>query len=687
VAISATVNDVARDALAGSCSCSFRLGYPPSLSIAFLDPASAPLVGQGIGIYEDADRLFGGTIDEVVQRLYSGYSGNKILYEVRAAGWEQRLQKRLMHPASTTADPSTTFASWSGTCDTSGTALAWVSGDRFDLNFTGTKVTINGSTYTVASVASPTAATLATSAGTQSGVAWSWQMTAGNIVRSVIANFANGEGFTLQTVDDGETLEKEVFDHSWTVAAVLDRMAKSSNKIWYIEPDKDFYFTARNTRSAPVAITTSNTLREAWDCRTTREEVQNAHYRRISFGAVAQNEAVLAGDDTARTFYLDHPAHLVESGNLRLDDGVWDASIGNRDAPASDTGYDFYWALGEYAITQDTAVSKTVSGASNEEPIEITTTAAHGLKSGHLVLLASVGGNTAANGRFRIDVTATDKFTIRGSVGNGAYTSGGTVEANQTLTSTESLVLYYREMGGDIISAVDATDQSNRATTEGTSGKYEAFEDDSSSVDAVGAQEFANNIVGARTPDIIQAQFATETTLGLRVGQMADVTNSRYGLSSAQILIDEITLRDIDGQYFRQTVRGNDGVYLDGWREYFAALRNRKSGGGSVSIVSSSASAAGSGGGGAGSTTVEQHSLATSTTVISSPGVPGDGDQLIKVIDQDATGGRQITWASDFAGDTPVDISTIASTRSIFHFIGYGSKWRMVARQTERTTT
>lgn len=665
----------------------FRLGYPPTLNVSFVDPAAAPAVGQGIGIYEDATRLFGGTIDEVVQRLFSTYSAAKIEYQVRAVGWEQRAQKRLMHPASTTSDPSTTFAAWSGTCDTSGTSVTWVSGDRFDKNFIGTKVTINASTYTVSAVSSPTAATITSSAGTHSGVAWSWQANYGNIVRSVVTNFLNGEGFTLQTIDDGEAFEKEVFDESWTVAAVLDRCAKSSNKIWYIEPDKDFYFTARNTRSAPVSITVSNTLRESWECRTTREEAQNAHYRRISWGAVAQQEAVLAGDNSARTFYLDHPAYLVESGNLRLDDGVWDASFGNRDAPASDTGYDFYWALGEYAITQDTAVSKSVSGASDEEPIEITTSAAHGLKSGHLVLIDSVGGNTAANGRWRVDVTGPDKFTLRGSVGNGWYTSGGTVVANQTLTGTESVVLYCRDMGGDIVSAVDSSDQATRATVEGTSGKYEAFEDDSQSIDATGAQEFANNIIGARAPDIIQVQFQTGETLGLRVGQIADVTNSRYGLSSAQILIDEITIRDVEGQFFRQTVRGNDSVYLDGWREWFAALRNRKSGGGGVSIISSSASAAGSGGGGGGTSTVEHHDLTSPTTAITSPGVPGDGDQLTKIIDQDATGGRQITWHADFASDTPVDISTIASTRSIFWFIGYDTKWRMVARQTERTTT
>jgi len=593
MAISATVNDVARDALVGSGSLTWRLGYPPQANLAFLDPASAPAVGQSVGAFEDADRLFGGTIDEVTQELWSSYTGNKILYRVRAVGWEQRLQKRLMKPAASIAAPGTTYLAWSGTCDTSGTAVTWVSGDRFDPNFVGSKLAINSTLYTVSAVASPTAATLSATAGTQTGVAFAWPMNCGNIFRSVVTNFADGEGFTLETIDDGETLEKEVYDHSWTVAAVLDRLAKASNKIWYSDPDKGLYFTARTGTAAPVAITVSNTLRESWECRTTREEAQNAHYRRVSFQAFAQKEAVLPGDASARVFYLDHPAALVESGLLRTVDGVLEATFGSRDAAAGDVGYDFYWGLGEYGITQDAALSVNVSAASNDTPIEITTASAHGLKTGHRVTIAAVDGNSAANGTWRIDVTAADKFTLRGSEGNGAYTSGGTVAANTTLTADDSIVVFYRDAGGDIVSAVDASDQSTRGTVEGSSGKYEIFEDDSQSVDAVGAQEFANNIVGARAPNIIQARFQTETTLGLRVGQLASVTNSRYGLSAAQMLIEEITARDVDGQYWRCSHSAIDAVYLDGWREWFAQRKTRTGAAAPVSVTSSSAASTG----------------------------------------------------------------------------------------------
>lgn len=74
------------------------------------------------------------------------------------------------------------------------------------------------------------------------------------------------------------------------------------------------------------------------------------------------------------------------------------------------------------AAKRDTGV---VTGATDADPIEITS-AAHGLTTGTLVTVASVGGNTAANGDFTVTRTGADTFTLDDSEGSGAYTSGGT---------------------------------------------------------------------------------------------------------------------------------------------------------------------------------------------------------------------------------------------------------------------
>ena len=67
----------------------------------------------------------------------------------------------------------------------------------------------------------------------------------------------------------------------------------------------------------------------------------------------------------------------------------------------------------------------TVTGATNASPIVITSTA-HGLVTGTRVTVVDVLGNTAANGAFAITVLTANTFSLTGSTGNGAYTSGGT---------------------------------------------------------------------------------------------------------------------------------------------------------------------------------------------------------------------------------------------------------------------
>ena len=61
-----------------------------------------------------------------------------------------------------------------GTCNTSGTTVTWVSGGKWWGVMVGGTITINGVPYTIASITSSTVLVLTSSAGTQSGVAWSF---------------------------------------------------------------------------------------------------------------------------------------------------------------------------------------------------------------------------------------------------------------------------------------------------------------------------------------------------------------------------------------------------------------------------------------------------------------------------------------------------------------------------------
>lgn len=73
--------------------------------------------------------------------------------------------------------------------------------------------------------------------------------------------------------------------------------------------------------------------------------------------------------------------------------------------------------------------SVSITNATNATPIVITA-AGHGLVDGQQVVIASVGGNIAANGTWVADVLSSSTFGLVGSAGSGGYTAAtGTMQA------------------------------------------------------------------------------------------------------------------------------------------------------------------------------------------------------------------------------------------------------------------
>lgn len=85
-------------------------------------------------------------------------------------------------------------------------------------------------------------------------------------------------------------------------------------------------------------------------------------------------------------------------------------------------------------------VTGSITGATNASPIVITSLG-HGLSTGDAVTIADVGGNTAANssGGWFITVVDADSFSLDGSTGDGAYTSGGTWTSSSPASSSLSI--------------------------------------------------------------------------------------------------------------------------------------------------------------------------------------------------------------------------------------------------------
>jgi hypothetical protein len=83
----------------------------------------------------------------------------------------------------------------------------------------------------------------------------------------------------------------------------------------------------------------------------------------------------------------------------------------------------------------------SISSASNTSPIAIGTKTPHGLQTGAQVSISGVLGNTAANGTFTITVTDPRTFTLNGSNGNGAWTSGGMVVPSYDPATIQAIFL------------------------------------------------------------------------------------------------------------------------------------------------------------------------------------------------------------------------------------------------------
>lgn len=89
-----------------------------------------------------------------------------------------------------------------------------------------------------------------------------------------------------------------------------------------------------------------------------------------------------------------------------------------------------------------------IDGATNANPIAITTSATHNLATGDLVTIAGVAGNTNANGTWTITKTGTKTFTLNGRAGNANYTgssndfwgSCGTVACNREIDKYDAVI-------------------------------------------------------------------------------------------------------------------------------------------------------------------------------------------------------------------------------------------------------
>lgn len=107
-------------------------------------------------------------------------------------------------------------------------------------------------------------------------------------------------------------------------------------------------------------------------------------------------------------------------------------------------------------------------GASNASPIVITTASAHGLVAGQAVVIAGVGGNTAANGTWEVAASpapTSTTFALLNSTGNGAWTSGGTVNPINKYRQAITSVTVNPAVGGGVTGVTNVTNPTITTST------------------------------------------------------------------------------------------------------------------------------------------------------------------------------------------------------------------------------
>lgn len=186
-------------------------------------------------------------------------------------------------------------------------------------------------------------------------------------------------------------------------------------------------YTSGGTASKPVDITTTYGTAEVEDLT----HAQSADTLYLGHGDFA----------TAKLTRSSHTSWTLSNADIR--NGPF------RTINTDDTHY----------LSVAVSGSATVSGATQANPVVITTSAAHGFLEGATVTFSGVGGMTNINSNKYIarNVTATtlelwsEAFATTNGTAFGAFTSGGTVSASETsfgtispgtkvtLTSTDSL--------------------------------------------------------------------------------------------------------------------------------------------------------------------------------------------------------------------------------------------------------
>jgi len=186
--------------------------------------------------------------------------------------------------------------------------------------------------------------------------------------------------------------------------------------------------------------------------------------RRAVHGATStfpDNNYTISLDETTRHFTFSTEApnmmHAVVGTSTANVGAAWTPLVGEA------LPFAHHYKVGDILTAKRPTLSSTaggtkpITGATNATPI-VVTAAAHGLANGDNVTIQFVVGNTASNGTWFVTGITANTFNLVGSVGNGAYISGGEWWTNVSLvTATQKPSAIYTVVVKEVWDAGTAT--------------------------------------------------------------------------------------------------------------------------------------------------------------------------------------------------------------------------------------
>lgn len=266
-------------------------------------------------------------------------------------------------------------------------------------------------------------------------------------------------------------------------------------------------------------------------------------------------------------------------------------------------------------------------------------------------------------GEFGVNHTGKDFYWIRN--GYGVFN-----QDHATLTGAQTLAVTYQAPSSNVARKSLAAEIAARATAEGNSGKHEAVDEQRNIPTLAALEAIADGDLEQWGAIPTKVSFGTRTS-GLEIGHRISINVTKLGIN-ASYLVESLDLDWVKAatDFFVYRAACTDVEQFGSRTGYFEKLLEMaRIGAGPTQVTEETPVGV--------RHYVSQYTLITDPTSITSPATTGigDGDILVIKVTQDATGGRTLSFSSDFDSSNPTAINPDGSGVAVLSYVGASSKW------------